>query len=261
MIYYFLDLRRSPGSVEGLSFKGLLSDLLIGLLMDDRAALMITSPFPDYVGFSVVTMDTLGRYALSPEEERILSSRAVRKRRDEFLMGRAASFHAMMRAGIESPPPVPKGPSNEPIWPEGYVGAITHSSGVAVSAVCPADRLDGIGVDIENFKRNVSPNVYRLTCLKEELEQIHVDESQSRLMFMRIFSAKEAGFKAFFPLAQEYIDYKEAALSWDTDQECFHGTLLKAAGPKYPKGSYFRVGSRVVDRFVFSFVLLPSKAP
>ena len=77
------------------------------------------------------------------------------------------------------------------------------------------------------------------------------------LMFMRLFSAKEAGFKAFFPHAQEYSDYREAALSWDADQKCFHGILLKAAGRKYPVGSSFKVGSQVIDRFVFSFVLLP----
>lgn len=241
----------------------------------------IISPFPEYVGFAVVTMDCLGSYSLSPEEEKILSPRAVQKRRDEFLLGRAAAHRAMIGAGIASPPPVSRGTSNEPIWPEGYIGTITHSSGVAVSAVCPAEQSDGIGVDIENVEKNISPNVYRLTCLKEEIEQINFEkfqsekppsekfrpeesqtgESLSRLMFMRIFSAKEAGFKAFFPQAREYIDYKEAVLSWDADQKWFDGTLLKAAGPKYPRGSHFRVGSRVAGRFVFSFILLPPALP
>ncbi len=220
---------------------------------------MITSPFPDYVGFDIKTMDTLGDFTLSPEEAEILSPKAVPKRRNEFILGRAASHCALKKVGFISPPPVLKGKHREPIWPTGYVGTITHSSGVAIGAVCSKTKAAGIGVDIEKLERDVSTGVFRITCTEEELELINSNQSRSQIMFKRIFSAKEAGFKAFYYHAKEYIDYKEATLSWDPDTSCFNGTLLKAAGKEYPVGTSFRVGSQLVGGFVFSFILLPLK--
>lgn len=201
-------------------------------------------------------MDNLGDYLLSDEEAEILSPRVVKKRRDEFSLGRAACRSALKQIGFISPPPVLKGPSSEPIWPNGYIGSITHCSGIAVCAVCPETRAQGIGLDIESLERDVSPRVYRMTCTEEEIECIRLAGDESHVMFKRLFSAKEAGFKALFPRARKYIGYKEAMLSWDARQECFHGILLKPAGDAYPKGFAFRVNSRIVDRFVFSYILV-----
>ncbi len=220
---------------------------------------MIESPFAEYVGFDIKTMDTLGDFSLSPEEAELLSPKAVQKRKDEFTLGRAASYYALKKVGFVSPPPVLKGKNREPIWPEGYIGTISHSSGVAISAVCSEAHAAGIGVDIEKLERNVSPGVFRITCTETELELVNSDHSKNQIMFKRIFSAKEAGFKAFYYHAKEYIDYKEATLSWDADKSCFKGILLKAAGKDYPVGTSFYVGSKLVAGFVFSFILLPKK--
>jgi 4'-phosphopantetheinyl transferase EntD len=221
---------------------------------------MIKSPFPKYVGFAVKKMDNIGEYTLSDEEADILSPRAVKKRRDEFLLGRAACHSSLKQVGITSPPPVLKGSFREPIWPKGYIGSITHSSDMAICAVCPESRANGIGVDIESLEKDVSQGVFRMICNEEEIKEIRLYREGSQVMFKRFFSAKEAGFKAFFPHAREYIDYKEAVLSWDAEQECFHGILLKSAGDKYPAGSGFRVDSEIVDGFVFSHIMLPKES-
>ncbi len=220
---------------------------------------MIESPFPDYVGFDVKTMETLGDFELSQEEKEILSPKAVQKRKDEFLLGRAASYHALKKVGFSSPPPVLKGKNREPIWPTEYVGTITHSNGVAAAAVCSEKYAAGIGIDIETVGKNVSTGVFRLTCTEKELALVNADTSKNQTMFKRIFSAKEAGFKAFYPHAKEYIDYREAELAWHAETSCFEGILLKAAGKDYPVGSPFTVGSRLISGFVFSYVLLPVK--
>lgn len=218
---------------------------------------MIESPFPEYIGFAVKTMDSLGDFVLSAQEGQILGRRAVKKRRDEFLLGRAAGNSAMKQVGLASPPPVLKGPQNEPLWPAGYVGAITHSGGVAIGAVCPAKMAGGIGVDIELLDRDVSPGVFRMVCTEEERAFLDRCGSEAQFMFKRLFSAKEAAFKAFFPHAQRYIGYKEASFSWDHGQGCFLGKLLKRVGSLYPEGYGFKVGSSDPERFTFSYTLLP----
>ena len=220
---------------------------------------MIASPFPEFVGFAVKTIDAIGDFVLSPEEADILSARAVKKRRDDFLLGRAACSTALKQIGLKDPPPILKGPSNEPIWPESYIGSITHSFGTAICAVCPDHLADGIGVDIEHIAGDVSPDVFRITCTEAEIGQIEVENQDAQLMFKRFFSAKEAAFKAFFPHAQSYIDYKEATLIWNKATSYFQGELLVDAGMAYPAGSVFTVGSSIEDDFVFSHILLPQK--
>lgn len=221
---------------------------------------MVNSPFPKYVGFAVKTMDDLDDYSLSSEELKIISPRAVEKRRAEFILGRAACNSALRDVGITPPPPVLKGRSGEPIWPEGYVGAITHTKDIAICAVCPKTRADGIGMDIEEIKGDISPDVYNIVCIGRELERVLEDQSQSTLRFKRIFSAKEAAFKAFSPHTPEFLDFKDAILMWDDEEGRFLGELLRSVGDEYPKGYDFEVGSLIVDAFVFSFILLPPKS-
>ena len=72
-----------------------------------------------------------------------------------------------------------------------------------------------------------------------------------------IFSAKEAGFKAFFPIERIYLGYQDAELSWSEGAKSFTGVLRKGAGDHYPIGFRFEVGCQIVEGFVFSFVSLP----
>ncbi|MCD6569376.1 MAG: 4'-phosphopantetheinyl transferase superfamily protein [Deltaproteobacteria bacterium] len=220
---------------------------------------MVSSPFPEYVGFAVKTINDLGNYSLTPEELKLISPRAVEKRRIEFILGRAACNSALRNIGFSSPPPVLRGKSNEPIWPEGYVGAITHTKNIAICALCPRTKAGGIGVDLEEIEGDVSLDVYNIVCLDQELKWVLKDQSQSTLRFKQIFSAKEAAFKAFYPQVHEFLNFKDAILSWDDEEARFFGELLGPVGNAYPKGYGFEVGSLIVDGLVFSFILLPPK--
>ncbi|MEA3223138.1 MAG: 4'-phosphopantetheinyl transferase superfamily protein [Thermodesulfobacteriota bacterium] len=221
---------------------------------------MVNSPFPKYVGFAVKTMDGLDDYLLSSEELKIISPRAVEKRKTEFILGRAACNSALRDVGLTPPPPVLKGRSGEPIWPEGYVGTITHTGDIAMCAVCHKTRADGIGMDIEKIEGDISPDVYNIVCIGRELEWVLENQSQSITRFKQIFSAKEAAFKAFSPHAPEFVDFKDAILRWDDEEDHFFGELLRPVGDAYPKGYGFEVGSLIVDGLVFSFILLPPKS-
>jgi len=227
----------------------------------DHVQAMVTSPFPGYVGFAVKTKENLGEYSLTHEEARILSPSACKKRREEFLLGRAACNSALKQVGFASPPPVLKGPLNEPLWFKGYLGSITHTSHIAICAICPDSKAAGIGLDLEELEGDVSLETYRLVSAEEELQWIKANQAQSQLRFKRLFSAKEAAFKAFFPHAQEYLGFKDAAFSWGCEKNGFFGTLLRPIGNTFPNGYNFEVGSLIVDSFIFSFVLLPASCP
>ena len=216
----------------------------------------ISSPFPTQFGFACVSTEDLGDYEPHPEEMECLSSRATEKRRTEFFLGRLAASRALQALGV-TPQPVLKAKSREPLWQDGIIGAITHKADTACAVVAGSDKACGVGVDLESLHPPVRFSISTKVCTDQEQAWLAEapDEKDKRLKM--IFSAKEAGFKAFFPIEQIYLGYKDAELSWREETKDFAGTLRKGAGDHHPIGFPFAVGCRIVEGFVFSFVSLP----
>lgn len=212
---------------------------------------MKTSPFPAFVGYAAVTPETARGFSLSAEEEALLSPRAVKKRRDEFLLGRAACNTALIAMGIRNPGPVLKGPSNEPLWPEGVIGALSHCTGLAVCAVCRAGRLKGLGIDIEELAGDMPNDVTGLVCTRREMKWAGNEPYKMKM----IFSAKEAAFKAFFPSVKTYMDFKDAELVWNADRALFEARLLKGYAP-FERGFSFEIGCRINTQYILSYIML-----
>jgi len=204
------------------------------------------------VGFAVRTRDAVADLSLDPAETRLLTPRMELKRREEFVLGRAAAHAALMQLGFNPPPPILQGPWREPIWPEGYIGSITHTEGIAVCAVCSRDHAAGIGIDLESIPERFDQEFCQVVGTKEE--RAWVDRDVLRLI--RLFSAKEAAFKGFFPQTGAYLDFMDAVLTWQG--QGFLGRLLRPIG-LFPPDFEFLVGSMVIDTLVFSFMSLPSR--
>ena len=185
-----------------------------------------------------------------------LSPKATEKRRTEFFLGRLAASRALQAMGA-SPQPVLKAEGREPVWQEGIVGAITHKGEAAVAVAARKEMTCGVGVDLESLRPPVRFRIYTKVCTGPEAGWIAEVEEKKDLRLKMIFSAKEAGFKAFFPIEKIYLGYKDAELSWCEATQSFIGTLLKAAGAHHPVGFRFEVGCRVVGEFIFSFASLP----
>ena len=211
---------------------------------------MITSPFASCVGFAARTIDSASDFTLDPAEARLLSPRMVHKRRDEFILGRAAAQAALMQLGICPPPPILQGPLHEPLWPEGYIGSITHTDGIAVCAVCSRDHAAGIGIDLEIIPEQFDQDLSQVVGMDDERAWVGRDA----LRFIRLFSAKEAAFKGFFPQVGAYLDFMDAGLTWQG--QAFRGRLMRPIGP-YPTDFEFLVGSIMIHTLVFSFMSLP----
>jgi 4'-phosphopantetheinyl transferase EntD len=213
--------------------------------------MMMKNPFPDYVGYAVLTPETARGFALSRQEMALLSPKAVKKRRDEFFLGRAACNSALKSIGIKNPGPVLKGSSNEPLWPKGIIGALSHCPGIAVCAVCHDDAFKGLGVDIEELAGDMPQDVIKLVCTNKEMEWVRGELYKMKM----IFSAKEAAFKAFFPSVKMYMDFKDAELKWNERKALFDATLLKRYEP-FDSSFSFEVGSIINSRYILSYTML-----
>lgn len=210
------------------------------------------SPFPDWVAFGAAAVGETELCDPHPEEIAALSPAAVDVRRVTFALGRIAARRALEALGHESAPILP-GRNREPIWPAGLVGSISHTADRAVAAVAAAERTAGVGLDIEEVGGVDSTPLEDMVADKEERRWIAGDPTR----FIRVFSAKEAIFKAFYPRHGAYFGFE--AVHLDPMSDGFVATLRLALADS-PAGSRCIVGSRLDGRHILSAVLLPPLA-
>ncbi len=175
---------------------------------------------------AVDTREELLDVELFPEERAALGQ-AVEKRRREFVTARACAREALAQLGLP-PSPIATGERGQPLWPAGVVGSITHCTGFRACALARATHLAGVGIDAEPhapLPEGVLGEIARaeerplLTRLAQSHPAVHWD----RLLF----SAKEAVYKVWFPLAQCWLGFEDATLTFDPAARTFHARLLK----------------------------------
>jgi len=215
----------------------------LGLTADDvRRGL----PCPVGVGIRSVSGDVP---TLWPGEEELLGPKALERRRVYFALGRAAARDALAELGAAQVA-LGRGTAGEPLWPEGIVGAITHAGDTVVALVGRKTDYAGLGVDVEELARGPSARAARLVCRPTEMEWADAESGTRRLTML--FSAKEAVFKAVFPIARVWLGFGDAELAWVEARCGFDARLLKSAGTGYPEGSVVRVSCTLTDTQVLS---------
>jgi 4'-phosphopantetheinyl transferase EntD len=156
-----------------------------------------------------------------PEEEPLIA-RSVAKRRNEFITVRHCARLALGELGF---PPVPilKGDKGEPCWPDGAVGSLTHCTGYRGAVVGRESAVRSVGVDAE--PHDVLPNgVLDAISLPEERSEIAA--LPSGVHWDRIlFCAKEATYKAWFPLTKRWLGFEDAHITFGPDGS-FVSTIL-----------------------------------
>lgn len=151
--------------------------------------------------------------ALFPEE-RAAIAKAVAKRRNEFSSGRILARKALKQIdqlAAALPPDV----SRRPRWPEGVVGSITHSNGLCAAVVAPISRVLTLGLDLEQVL-DVQPSLLPSIAQADEIEDLamHVPND---LIPALIFSAKEAAFKAYHPITNHFLGFRDVRLTVSGD--------------------------------------------
>jgi enterobactin synthetase component D / holo-[acyl-carrier protein] synthase len=151
-----------------------------------------------------------------PEEEPLIA-RSVAKRRNEFTTARYCARIALGQLGF---PPVPilKGDKGEPCWPDGVVGSLTHTAGYRGAVVARNAAVRSVGVDAE--PHDVLPDgVLDAISLEAERREIEGMAALSAGMHWDriLFCAKEATYKAWFPLTKRWLGFEDAHITFDVD--------------------------------------------
>lgn len=194
---------------------------------------------------AVEAYDDTAPVELFPEEQAIIA-RAVDKRRREFTTVRGCARQALARLGYE-PAPILPGQRGAPQWPAGIVGTMTHCEGYRACALALDRDVRTLGVDAEP-DAPLPEGVLDAIALPEELAMLReLDAAAPGVHWDRLlFSAKEAVYKAWFPLAAKWLDFSEARIVIDP-QGSFEATLL-VPGPQTPEGPLAGFSGRWLSR-------------
>lgn len=157
--------------------------------------------WPEGVAVAVATPGEVEE-ALFPIEEAAVA-RAVAGRRAEFAAGRAAARRALEALGHERVA-IPMAEDRAPVWPEGVVGSLSHSATACIAVVARADRYKSLGVDIEPYDPLPEDIVHEIGR-EDEIAGIGPDR---RLAARQLFSAKEAAYKAQYPLTRTLFGFE-----------------------------------------------------
>ena len=141
------------------------------------------------------------------------------KRQREFAAGRSCAAVLLNRWGVNEEVGVAK--DRSPIWPDGFVGSISHSDRWVWATVAKSEDRPAIGIDTETV---VSPETRDVLDSDIVTESEHsVIESlglSPQVAFTLAFSAKEAFYKCWYPVTKSFFEFKQVAI-----QSCTTDTI------------------------------------
>ncbi len=205
---------------------------------------------------SVVVLDGSEGYDFEvfAEEEKSLPARTSPVRAAEFRLGRRAAHIALHAIG-QQPRPILRGPKREPLWPEGFVGSITHAGGDAIAAVARVTDSGGIGIDLEASDRYF-PALATEIAVEEELTALGRMEGRAREdATMEIFSAKESIYKAHYPRIGRFFGFDAARIEFGPDH--LIGYFTEPLDPLYPIDRPMEIGRVWTEDRVLTWLVLP----
>ena len=154
-------------------------------------------------------LEVQSHFNLLPPE----SSHYAEKRKIEYVAGRVCAQKVLNQLGFENFA-LKSGEHREPLWPKGIVGSITHNKNHAIAVA--SKNLKAIGLDIEEIIDEKRFEKIKSQFISDSEEKnLEINPINGTL----VFSAKEALFKALYPIVHEYFGFMDAQVIEITDNE------------------------------------------
>jgi 4'-phosphopantetheinyl transferase EntD len=133
---------------------------------------------------------------------------ASERRRIEFIAGRTVARIALKVFG-EPPVAIPRGNHNQPMFPQGLVGSISHTAEFAAACIARRTRIQGVGLDLEP-SGSVTQEIFDTLFVPEELKSTNQEVGDDLVTIL--FACKESIYKAVNPVTGEFLDFKDVSI-------------------------------------------------
>jgi len=144
-----------------------------------------------------------------------------------------------------------------PRVPRGYTATITHSGELCAAAAVKKGEIEAIGIDVEEHSA-LEPNIVKMILVPNEQMMINDLPSRGGVHWAKvIFSAKESFYKAYFQIAEQYLDYLEAEFFIEPVNQSLSCHLLIPSPVSNLEGRTFQGKYEIVDDYVFTAFAIP----
>lgn len=145
--------------------------------------------------------------------EKRLTNNFSDKRIKDFSTGRFCARKALAAIGHENAE-ILMGDDKQPIWPDGYIGSISHSAKLVGAVTAKAAHIRSIGLDIETIGK-IKPEMWRIIYTDSEAEFLNTFTGEELAYYtILLFSFKEAFYKLQFPLTKTFLEFTDVEIKY-----------------------------------------------
>jgi 4'-phosphopantetheinyl transferase EntD len=188
---------------------------------------LLGSMLPYGVAFAGGRLDHPNPTRFEVEETAI--ARASESRRQEFIAGRSYARTALAALGCQACP-IPVNSDRRPVWPDGYIGSISHTRCLCAAIAARNDDYHGLGIDVET-EAGLEPELQRIILRPEERSRATISRTSERDLAKLVFVAKEAVFKAYYPATSTFLDFPDVLVEFDPSCQRFRARLTADHAP------------------------------
>lgn len=179
------------------------------------------SLFPPSARFSslVVQKDAhnLERFAQLHPLERTLVAHAVDARKAEFGDARWCAHQALQQLQRDGGAPILRGERGMPVWPASVSGSLTHTDGFRAAVVAPRLIVHSMGLDAEPAEPLPDGLIDSIARDGERRQLARLKAGGVHCADRLLFCAKEATYKAWFPITHRWLGFDQAEIDINDD--------------------------------------------
>ncbi|CAB3638105.1 4'-phosphopantetheinyl transferase family protein [Achromobacter pestifer] len=189
-----------------------------------------------------ITPEEMGRDDLPPGK----------RRQAEFQAGRELAAALLASLGSASTQ-VGVAKDRSPIWPDGYLGSISHSRRLVGVAIGRKREVRGIGIDIEAIANEREVEAIESVCMRPEERKMDPGALTRAQFTTLLFSSKEAFYKCMHPLTRFEFDFTDVSLTRiDPSRQRLEMQLVRTATPEFRQGHLFHCGYQIGQGHVYT---------
>lgn len=177
--------------------------------------------FPSSARFAFMRTDEFGanldHFNQLHPLEKALVAHSVDIRKSEFGDARWCAHTALKELGRDGGDPILRGDRGVPLWPSSVSGSLTHTDGFRAAVVAPRLLVRSMGLDAEPAQP-LPEGVLGTIARVGELDQLkRLEDSGVQCADRLLFCAKEATYKAWFPLTHRWLGFEQAEIDVRND--------------------------------------------